>query len=101
MVHVCFIGQFGVGFYSAFVVADKVTVYTRSAVDPEGKGYCWSSEGCGAFHNILLLMVSSTGSYELSEAENVERGTKIVIHLKEDAQKFSEKSTVESAFCWL
>lgn len=39
------IGQFGVGFYSAFMVAEKVEVYTRSRL-PGSVGYCWSSDGC-------------------------------------------------------
>eukprot|EP00698_Gefionella_okellyi_P009900 TRINITY_DN2541_c0_g1_i1.p1 TRINITY_DN2541_c0_g1~~TRINITY_DN2541_c0_g1_i1.p1 ORF type:complete len:577 (-),score=169.98 TRINITY_DN2541_c0_g1_i1:75-1805(-) len=76
------IGQFGVGFYSAFVVADKVTVYSNSASSADGKAWAWTSDG--------------TGSYELSEAEGVARGTKIVIHLKEDCTQFTNMHTVES-----
>lgn len=74
------IGQFGVGFYSAFMVADKVTVYTRSCL-PEAQGYIWSSEG--------------TGSYTIKEALDLKRGTKIVLHLKNDAQEFAKPETIK------
>ncbi|KAJ3640878.1 hypothetical protein Zmor_027412 [Zophobas morio] len=74
------IGQFGVGFYSVFMVADKVDVYTRSSM--EDQGYKWSSDG--------------TGSYEIQEAEGVQCGTKIVLHLKIDSREFCDDTTVES-----
>ncbi|XP_028397610.1 heat shock protein 75 kDa, mitochondrial-like isoform X2 [Dendronephthya gigantea] len=74
------IGQFGVGFYSAFMVANKVDVYTKSYL-PDSKGYLWSSDG--------------TGSYEIAEAEGVARGTKIIVHLKNDCRRFSLKTEVE------
>jgi molecular chaperone HtpG len=63
------IGQFGVGFYSAFVVADRVTVTTRRAGLPAGDGVRWSSEG--------------TGEYTLEAAERPARGTEIVLHLRD------------------
>lgn len=75
------IGQFGVGFYSALMVADKVKVYTRSA-RKDSKGYCWSTDGSGA--------------YDISEAEGVAIGTKIVLHLKPNSTNFSDRSNVES-----
>lgn len=68
------IGQFGVGFYSAFIVADRVTVYSRSANVPSSEGVRWTSDGSGTF-----------------ESENVdvpERGTRIVLHVKDDASEF-------------
>ena len=74
------VGQFGVGFYSSFMVGDKVKVYTKSA-QPNSKGYCWESDGLG--------------SYTLSEASNVEVGTKIVIYLKKDAKEFATKGKIE------
>jgi len=74
------IGQFGVGFYSAFMVADKVEVYSKSAVK-EGPAHYWCSNG--------------TGSYELAEAEGVQRGTKIIMHLKEKTQNFAIKYKIE------
>lgn len=74
------IGQFGVGFYSAFMVADRVDVYTQS-YKSDSPGYKWTSDGLG--------------SYELSEAENVQRGTKVVIHLKGDSQQFSKDETLK------
>ncbi|KAJ7389557.1 TNF receptor-associated protein 1, mitochondrial [Desmophyllum pertusum] len=74
------IGQFGVGFYSSFMVADRVDVYTRS-FSPGSKGFMWTSDG--------------SGSFEIAEAENVSRGTKVVMHLKEDYKNFSIKTTVE------
>jgi len=73
------IGQFGVGFYSAFMVGDKVTVMTRSA-KPDSIGYVWSSDG--------------SNSYELNEAAGLARGTRIVIQLKEDAEEFCTKDKV-------
>lgn len=75
------IGQFGVGFYSAFMVADKVTVLTR-AYQPEAAGCVWTSQG--------------TGSYTLGEAENLKRGTKIILHLKEDAREFVRQDMIKS-----
>jgi TNF receptor-associated protein 1 len=75
------IGQFGVGFYSAFMVANKVKVYSRSAI-PGSKGYLWESDG--------------SGTYTIAEAEGVSRGTKIIIELKESATQFSDKKTLES-----
>jgi molecular chaperone HtpG len=74
------IGQFGVGFYSAFMVADKVTLYTRS-YQPEAAGCIWTSEG--------------TGSYTISEAADLGRGTKIVLHLKADAQELGQEHTIK------
>ena len=75
------IGQFGVGFYSVFMVADKVQVYTRTW-KPEGESLCWSSDG--------------SGSYEIETVEGERRGTRIVIHLKEAYKEFAEKSRLET-----
>jgi len=74
------IGQFGVGFYSAFMVARKVVVLSRSFV-PEEQGWQWTSEG--------------GGGYELSPAEDLPRGTKITLELKDDAKEFAQESAVE------
>ncbi|MEO5348171.1 MAG: molecular chaperone HtpG [Magnetococcus sp. YQC-3] len=68
------IGQFGVGFYSAFVVADRVTLRTRRAGDPVGQGVQWSSAG--------------DGEYELETVEKAEHGTEVILHLREDEQEF-------------
>ncbi len=73
------IGQFGVGFYSAFMVADKVSLYTRSC-EPETPAYVWTSDG--------------RGSYSIEEGEDLPRGTKVVMHLKEDAYDFGKAETV-------
>lgn len=75
------IGQFGVGFYSAFMVATKVTVYTRS-YKPEDTGWIWSSDGISA--------------YEIEPGVDLSRGTKIVINLKEADREFSRAHHVES-----
>jgi TNF receptor-associated protein 1 len=76
------IGQFGVGFYSVFMVADSVDVYTRSW-KTEGEALCWSSDG--------------SGSYEIKEVEEaLDRGTKIVIHLKDSYKEFTEKTRLET-----
>jgi len=69
------IGQFGVGFYSAFMVASSVKVYSRSWRQDE-PGHVWSSDG--------------SGSYEIEESEGERRGTKIVIKLKEDCADFAQ-----------
>uniref|UniRef100_A0A665V831 Histidine kinase/HSP90-like ATPase domain-containing protein n=1 Tax=Echeneis naucrates TaxID=173247 RepID=A0A665V831_ECHNA len=74
------IGQFGVGFYSAFMVADRVDVYSRSA-EPGAPGYKWSSDGSGIF--------------EIAEASGVQQGTKIVLHLKDDCKEFSSEDRVK------
>src|SRR5699024_2495343 len=68
------IGQFGVGFYSAFIVADKVEVFTRRAGAPAAEGVYWSSQGDGEF--------------ELGQQEQAERGTRIVLHLREEEKEF-------------
>ncbi len=64
------IGQFGVGFYSAFIVADKVTLITRRAGVSKDQAIRWESEG--------------TGSYSLEEVEREMRGTEVILHLKQD-----------------
>ncbi|MCU0705918.1 MAG: molecular chaperone HtpG [Fimbriiglobus sp.] len=67
------IGQFGVGFYSAFMVADKVTVVTRPAGSPSD-GVKWESDGQGTF--------------AVEPAEKANRGTDVILHLKNDAKDF-------------
>ncbi|CAH0479771.1 unnamed protein product [Peronospora belbahrii] len=75
------IGKFGVGFYSAFMVADKVEVFSQSAVS-DCQSHLWRSDG--------------SGSYEVTEANDVTRGSKIVIHLKDSCKEFGTKTKVES-----
>ncbi|ABC20877.1 molecular chaperone HtpG [Rhodospirillum rubrum] len=72
---VSLIGQFGVGFYSAFMVADKVEVVTRRA--GEAQGWRWSSDG--------------KGSFSVSEVEGAGRGAAITLHLREDARDFLDE----------
>ena len=67
------IGQFGVGFYSAFMVADKVMVVSRPAGDPSG-GVRWESDGQGEF--------------TVEPAERADRGTDVILHLKKDEDEF-------------
>lgn len=74
------IGQFGVGFYSAFMVADKVVVTSRSFL-PGEQGWKWTSSG--------------TGGYEIEPAADLPRGTSITVHLKADADEFSKEGKVE------
>ena len=74
------IGQFGVGFYSAFMVAKKVTVLSRSFA-PDEQGWQWTSEGMGG--------------YELAAAADLPRGTKIILELKDDAKDFAREGTIE------
>jgi len=71
------IGQFGVGFYSAFIVADRVEVFTRRAGAPAGSGVHWSSDGQGEFR--------------VAEIERPERGTTVRLHLREDAREFADE----------
>ncbi|MCX8582088.1 MULTISPECIES: molecular chaperone HtpG [unclassified Gilliamella] len=68
------IGQFGVGFYSAFIVADKVTVKTRAATAKADEAVMWESAG--------------EGEYTISDTEKESRGTEIILHLKEDEKEF-------------
>jgi molecular chaperone HtpG len=68
------IGQFGVGFYSAFIVADKVTVVTRRAGLTAEHGVRWESSG--------------EGDYVIANVEKTTRGTDIILHLKEDEKEF-------------
>ena len=68
------IGQFGVGFYSSFIVADKVTLKTRKAGDGIEQGVCWTSEG--------------KGQYDIETIEKADRGTEITLHLKDGEDEF-------------
>lgn len=68
------IGQFGVGFYSAFVVADRVEVRTRRAGQPKETGVSWSSAG--------------EGEFEVKNIEKTSRGTEIILHLKSEEDEF-------------
>ncbi|MDH3355718.1 MAG: molecular chaperone HtpG, partial [Chromatiales bacterium] len=70
------IGQFGVGFYSSFIVADKVTVTTRRAGLTSEHGVRWESAG--------------EGDYELENVEMAARGTEIVLHLRDDSTEFAD-----------
>ena len=68
------IGQFGVGFYSAFIVADKVTVKTRAAGEATDKGVLWESAG--------------EGEYSVADIEKKSRGTDVILHLREEEKEF-------------
>jgi len=70
------IGQFGVGFYSSFIVADKVEVSTRRAGAPVEEGVHWASKGDGEF--------------TIEQTPREQRGTEITLHLKSDAQEFAD-----------
>jgi len=94
------IGQFGVGFYSCFMVADKVEVFTKS-MNPNAIGYLWKSEGYLkksfydiTYKNFILLLLFRTNVYEISESDNIERGTKIVMYLKPDCREYASEDTV-------
>lgn len=67
------IGQFGVGFYSAFIVADKVKVKTRAAGEATDKGVLWESAG--------------EGEYSVADIEKKSRGTDVILHLREDEKE--------------
>ena len=76
------IGQFGVGFYSAFVVADRVVLETRKAGDASTDATRWESD--------------ASGGYTLTEIDKDERGTKIVLHLKDDCGEFASDHRLKS-----
>jgi molecular chaperone HtpG len=76
------IGQFGVGFYSAFIVADKITLLSRRAGDAIEDGVRWESDGGGEY------------SIEAVEREN--RGTEVILHLKEEEKEFLSKWSIRS-----
>ncbi|MBP7352847.1 molecular chaperone HtpG [Comamonas sp. UBA7528] len=68
------IGQFGVGFYSGFIVADKISVESRRAGLPASEGVRWTSTG--------------TGDFEVEQITREQRGTSVILHLREDAREF-------------
>jgi molecular chaperone HtpG len=74
------IGQFGVGFYSAFMVADKVTVYSRRADSPAAEGVRWESDGQGEF--------------TVEPADRPARGTDVVLHLREADRDFLQPAKI-------
>jgi molecular chaperone HtpG len=76
------IGQFGVGFYSSFIVADRVTLTTRRAGLTQEHGVRWESEGAG--------------EYSLETVEKAERGTEIVLHMKDDEAEFLDAWRLKS-----
>jgi molecular chaperone HtpG len=76
------IGQFGVGFYSAFIVAERVEVLTRRAGAPASEGVRWES--------------AADGEFSVETIERAERGTTIVLHLKDDAAEFLDSWQLRS-----
>ncbi len=76
------IGQFGVGFYSAFIVADHVTVLTRRADAPAAEGVHWSSDG--------------SGEYSIGALERPHHGTEVILHLKEEEDEFLQDWSLRS-----
>lgn len=76
------IGQFGVGFYSSFIVADRVEVFTRRAGLPAAEAVHWESAG--------------EGDFTIENIEQAERGTRIVLHLREDATEFLDSFRLQA-----
>src|SRR5665213_647704 len=76
------IGQFGVGFYSAFIVADRVEVLTRKAGTPAAEGVHWES--------------SADGQFTVETVDLSQRGTTIILHLKEDTKEFADSWRLRS-----
>jgi molecular chaperone HtpG len=75
------IGQFGVGFYSGYIVADKITVETRRAGSPASEGVRWVSEG--------------TGDFEVEAIDKPGRGTDVILHLREGEDEYLSRWTVK------
>jgi molecular chaperone HtpG len=73
------IGQFGVGFYSAFIVADRVTVLSKRA---DSEAVRWNSDG--------------EGSYEIQSSDKTDRGTEVIMHLRDDDKEFLEPSELRA-----
>jgi molecular chaperone HtpG len=76
------IGQFGVGFYSAFIVADEVTVRTRAAGEDSSKGVEWTSKG--------------EGEFTIADIEKATRGTEIVLHIREEEKEYVDNWKLRS-----
>ena len=76
------IGQFGVGFYSAFIVAGRVEVFSRRAGDPADQGVRWESDG--------------EGEFTVETIERPQRGTAVVLHLRDDAKEFLDDQKVRA-----
>lgn len=76
------IGQFGVGFYSSFIVADKVTLLTRAAGSDVTEGVRWESDGAG--------------EYTLSKVDLPHQGTEVILHLREDAEEYKSSWAIRS-----
>jgi TNF receptor-associated protein 1 len=77
------IGQFGVGFYSSFIVGDTIEVVSRSAAEPNAPAHLWVSDGHGTF--------------EIAEVDDptLVRGTRITIHLKPECAHFAKKTEIQ------
>ena len=76
------IGRFGVGFYSSFMVADRVTVISRKAGQKDGPGVRWES--------------AADGSFTVEDTEKKNKGTDVILHLKEDEKKYLEEWEIRS-----
>ncbi|VAW47415.1 Chaperone protein HtpG [hydrothermal vent metagenome] len=76
------IGQFGVGFYSSFIVADDVTLITRKAGSPVNEGTKWVSKG--------------EGEFTLETVDKTQKGTEITLHIKEDMSEFLEEARLKT-----
>ena len=76
------IGQFGVGFYSGFIVADKITLITRRAGDDKANGVRWESDG--------------ESGYSIESVEKEGRGTSVILHLKDDEKEFADEWRVKT-----
>jgi molecular chaperone HtpG len=74
------IGQFGVGFYSAFIIADRVTLTTRRAGLPAAEGVRWECD-----------MTKEAGAYSIETIERAERGTEVVLHLRADEDELLDE----------
>ncbi|MFW2178202.1 MULTISPECIES: molecular chaperone HtpG [unclassified Moraxella] len=76
------IGQFGVGFYSGFIVADKITVESRKAGEPSSQGVRWVSDG--------------TGEFTTETIDKAERGTTVILHVKDDQTDYLDRHKIKT-----
>ncbi|MGI5105751.1 molecular chaperone HtpG [Treponema socranskii] len=88
------IGQFGVGFYAAFMAAKKIDVYTRKAADPSGKIWHWSSDGTNSY-DIEEIASGSEEAKKYGFDKSDACGSAVVMHLNDDSKEYASRWKIE------